>query len=122
MEPVDGGYAVKEARCDNCFGPACRSVFFCRLTNKKYVAPYSRFHIGQNGSRTDKDGHVSIMAAGVHLTLCFRSKRESRIFLDGQSIHIRSQGNGRPRVIALKECRHPIAACDIFAYIKTESF
>ena len=67
---------------------------FARLEPNDNVALELVFMRGNQVSRTDADGHVQVVAAGVHVSVG-RGVLESGVFFYGEGIHVGAKQHGR---------------------------
>ena len=93
-------------------------AFLARLEHEDDVAAELVPLLGQEGGGSGEHGGVQVVAAGVHCPIGPGGEVHSGLFLDGQSVHVRAEEDGRAlaavcfcllvptaRVFAAQDCR-----------------
>ena len=91
-----------------------RCTLFCGLEEEHHRTRKFALHRDQRFGKTHQDGGVCVVSAGVHhadgfiAVGCgrFRAERHVCLFDHRQRIHVRAQGNRRPRAPALQHAHH----------------
>ena len=82
--------------------------FLGRLENDFHSAVNLILHFIQYGGSAQKDGHVTVMAAGMHDAFVFGSKRKACELCYRKGIHVGPEGHRFPRMAAFDDAQYGI--------------
>ena len=85
---------VHDARFDHRLGPA--RAFLGRLEDEHGRTGQARLQPVQDGRRTERHGHVGVVAAGVHAAGVGGGEGQPGLLGDRQGVHVRPDHQGRP--------------------------
>ena len=91
MQAKDGPGAILGENPGFTNGPGSAGGLLGRLEDQKHVVGEAALP-GQTPGQLEDNGHVAIVAAGVHPTGVARGKRQPRLLCHWQGVHIRPKG------------------------------
>ena len=100
MAAEDGFDALHAAGGDHALGAAL--PFLVRLEEEAHRAAEVMPMAAEEHRRAEGGSEVHIMAAGVHDAGRFGGEGRARRLLHGQGVHVRAQGDRRPRAAAVE--------------------
>ncbi len=101
MKAVDFRNVIELAALGNVPAAADGCFFFGRLEDQLHGAFEFVFHAVQDGSSAEENGHVAVVAAGMHLAWVLRSEGKTGLLGHRERVHVSAEGDGLAGLIAV---------------------
>lgn len=108
METVDFRHIIQLPAGCNVTAAADGCFLLRRLENNFYRTVKFVLHFIQHGSGTKKDGHMAVVAAGMHDPFIFGSKGKACKLRHRKGVHVCPEGHGFAGMAAFDNAQHGV--------------